>query len=517
MKLSTRIALAYVLIVTLLVTVCGYSARRTSALADVADRIASERIARLEKLQLLRNNFNAQGHQLRNVLISQDRAFQQAELKKSDAIKTTNKNVLSEILRAETDETARQRLQEVAGFIDAFNAEIDNTSRLALQGSLDEARKNLIGPMRDRQMPLFKAVDESVKRQVELSEALALQARKDAHLTAWLTMALGGLGTVLAVGACWWIVRSVRLSLGGEPADLGGAARRVAGGDLTPIPLPSGTHPDSVFASIAAMQQSLHGIVMKVRDVADSISTGATQIAAGSSNLSQQTEGQAGALQETSATMDALTETVRSNADHTRTASQLAQEAAEVALKGRDAVSRVVEAMSGIDGSSSRIGDIIGVIDGIAFQTNILALNAAVEAARAGEDGRGFAVVAAEVRSLAQRSAAAAREIRDLIQSSQGQVRNGSSIASESGDAMREIEAAVSRMAVVVTEISAATSDQSDGIAQVGTTIGQLEDSTQRNAALAEESAAAARSLEQQAVALMEAVSLFRLHAGTST
>ncbi|WP_029413132.1 methyl-accepting chemotaxis protein [Paracidovorax oryzae] len=515
MKLSFRIALAYVLIVLLLVTVCGYAARRTSALADVADVIASERILRLEKLQLLRNNFNAQGHQLRNVLISHDRAFQDAELKKSDAIKITNKNVLAEILRAETDATARQRLEQVAGFIDPFNAEIDNTSRLALQGSLDEARQNLIGPMRDRQMPLFKAVDESVKRQVELSEALALQARKDARLTAWLTMALGGLGALLAVGACWWIVRSVRQSLGGEPADLGGAARRVAGGDLTPIPLPPATHPDSVFASIAAMQQSLHGIVMKVRDVADSISTGATQIAAGSSNLSQQTEGQAGALQETSATMGALTETVRSNADHTRTASHLAQEAAEVALKGRNVVSRVVEAMNGIDGSSARIGDIIGVIDGIAFQTNILALNAAVEAARAGEEGRGFAVVAAEVRSLAQRSAAAAREIKDLIQASQSQVRNGSALAGESGDAMREIEASVSRMAVVVKEISAATSDQSDGIAQVGATIGQLEDSTQRNAALAEESAAAARSLEQQAVALIEAVSLFRLRANT--
>jgi methyl-accepting chemotaxis protein len=513
MKLSIRIALGYLLVVATLIVVCSYSARRTSALADVADAIALERIARLEKLQFLRNNFNAQGHQLRNVLISHDRAFQEAELKKSDAIKITNRKVLSEVMQAETDESARKPLEEVARFLDPFYNEIDNTARLALQGSLEDARKSLIGPLRDRQMPLFKAVDDSVKRQVELSEALALQARRDAQQTAWLTLASGGLGAVLAVFACWWIVRSVRQSLGGEPTDLGGAARQVAGGNLTPVPLPPAAHPESVFASLAAMQQSLHGIVLKVRDVADSISTGATQIAAGSTNLSQQTEEQAGALQETAATMDALTQSVRSNADHTRTASHLAQEAAEVALKGRNAVSRVVEAMNGIDGSSARIGDIIGVIDGIAFQTNILALNAAVEAARAGEEGRGFAVVAAEVRSLAQRSAAAAREIKDLIQSSQSQVRNGSTLANESGDAMREIEAAVSRMAVVVKEISDATSEQSDGVAQVGTTIGQLEDSTQHNAALAEESAAAAYSLEQQAKALMEAVSLFRLRA----
>ncbi len=512
MKLSTRIALGYALIVALLIIVCGYFSLRMSGLADVADVIASQRIVRLEQLQLLRNNFNAQGHQLRNVLISPDRAFQDAELKKANAIKAANQKIVADLLLVETDDAERRHLQDIARLLEPFNTEIDNTARLALAGSLDDARKNLIGPMRERQMPLVKAMDDGVKRQVELSASLAQDARQDAQRTAWLALALGGLGALLAAGAAWAIVRSVRRSLGGEPTELGGAALQVAQGDLTPITLPASAQPDSVLALIASMQQSLHGIVTQVQQASDSISTGATQIAAGSSNLSQQTERQASALEETAATMDELTQSVRSNADHTHAASRLAEDAAEVALKGRSAVSRVVEAMRDINGSSNRIGDIIGVIDGIAFQTNILALNAAVEAARAGEEGRGFAVVASEVRNLAQRSAAAAREIKALIQTSQSQVESGSTIATESGDAMQEIETAVQRMATMVKEIATATAEQSTGVAAVGSAIGELDDSTQRNAALAEESAAAAHSLERQARTLMDAVSIFRLN-----
>ncbi len=517
MKLSTRIALGYALIVLLLLVVCGCFSWRMAALADVADTIASQRILRLEKLQLLRNNFNAQGHQLRNVLISPDRAFQDAELKKATAIKSANQQILSELLQAEGDATARGHLQDIARLIEPFHAEIDNTARMALDGKLDEARKNLIGPLRDRQMPLVKAMDDGVKRQVELSASLAQQARQEAQATALLALAMGGLGALLAAGACWAIVRNVRRSLGGEPAELGGAALQVAQGDLTPITLPPSARPDSVLALIASMQRSLNGIVTQVQQASGAISAGATQIASGSANLSQQTELQAAALEETAATMDELTQSVGANADHTRAASRLAEDAAHVALKGRGAVSRVVEAMRDIDGSSTRIGDIIGVIDGIAFQTNILALNAAVEAARAGEQGRGFAVVASEVRNLAQRSASAAREIKSLIQTSQAQVSHGSGLASESGEAMQAIEAAVQRMAVVVKEISTATAEQSSGVAAAGSTIGQLDASTQRNAALAEESAAAALSLERQARILMDAVSVFRLGSSSNS
>jgi methyl-accepting chemotaxis protein len=267
----------------------------------------------------------------------------------------------------------------------------------------------------------------------------------------------------------------------------------------------------SLLAGMKAMRDSLAAIVGQVRQSSDSIATGSSQIATGNADLSQRTEEQAANLEQTAASMEELTSTVQNNADTARQAAQLASSASAVAAQGGAVVGEVVNTMEAITASSKKIVDIIGVIDGIAFQTNILALNAAVEAARAGEQGRGFAVVAGEVRSLAQRSAAAAKEIKSLITDSVEKVQTGSQQVGEAGRTMDDIVAQVRRVNDLIAEISSATHEQTEGINQVGDAVTQLDQVTQQNAALVEESSAAAESLSQQAAKLVEAVSVFRL------
>jgi methyl-accepting chemotaxis protein len=266
--------------------------------------------------------------------------------------------------------------------------------------------------------------------------------------------------------------------------------------------------------ALKGMNANLAKVVGDVRAGTDTIATASSQIAAGNQNLSMRTEEQASSLEETAASMEELTSTVKQNADNARQANQLARTASEVAIKGGNVVNQVVDTMASINASSKKIVDIIGVIDGIAFQTNILALNAAVEAARAGEQGRGFAVVAAEVRNLAQRSAAAAKEIKGLIDDSVGKVDAGSALVGEAGKTMEEIVGSVKRVSDIIGEITAASQEQTSGIEQINQAITQMDQVTQQNAALVEEASAAAQSLQEQAGSLVEAVSVFRLDAG---
>jgi len=263
--------------------------------------------------------------------------------------------------------------------------------------------------------------------------------------------------------------------------------------------------------AVSSMQTSLQQIIGQVRTGSDSIASATKQIAAGNADLSQRTEQQASSLEETASSMEELTSIVKQNADNARQASTLAVNASDIAVKGGEVVGRVVDTMAGINESSRKIADIIGVIEGIAFQTNILALNAAVEAARAGEQGRGFAVVAGEVRSLAQRSATAAKEIKELIGDSVGRVQNGTTLVAEAGTVIDEVVVAVRRVTDIMGEISAASEEQSSGIEQVNQAVTQMDQVTQQNAALVEQAAAAAESLEEQAEALRSAVSVFRV------
>ena len=329
------------------------------------------------------------------------------------------------------------------------------------------------------------------------------------ELAVWLGVAfvLGGLASLVMV----LVARSVRSSIGGELEVAVDTARRIAEGDLTSHVNVQGGNTRSLMHALSAMQASLVQTIARVRGGAENINVGANEIAAGNTDLSQRTEEQAAALVETASSMDQMTTNVRQNADSAQHASQLASEAADVATRGSSVVDNVVRTMSEITASSRQIGDIIGVIDGIAFQTNILALNAAVEAARAGEQGRGFAVVAAEVRSLAQRSATAAKEIKTLIEQSTSTVAEGAELVTDAGSTMSEIVQSVRRVYGILEEISHASREQSAGIEQVNRAIGEMDQVTQQNAALVEEAAAAAHSLKDQVSVLREAIASFQL------
>jgi methyl-accepting chemotaxis protein len=343
--------------------------------------------------------------------------------------------------------------------------------------------------------------------------ATVAAAEQSATRTLQLLGAVGTLGLALAGWIGWAMTRSIT----GPLRQAVEVAERVASGDLTRrAPVDGRDEPAQLLAALNAMTDSLAQVVGGVRAGSDSIATGSAQIASGNADLSARTEQQASALQQTAASMEELGGTVRQTADNAAHASRLADGASQVAERGGAVVAQVVGTMKDITDSSKRIADIIGVIDGIAFQTNILALNAAVEAARAGEQGRGFAVVAGEVRSLAQRSAEAAREIKSLIAGSVERVEAGNALVQGAGSTMVEVVDAIRQVTTIIGEISAATREQSSGVAQVGQAVTQMDHSTQQNAALVEQSAAAADSLRQQSQQLVQAVAVFRLaaHAG---
>ena len=332
-----------------------------------------------------------------------------------------------------------------------------------------------------------------------------------AHHSATLAMLLTVLATLL-IGSVtvWWLVRSITRPLSAAV----GIARQVAAGDLRAVVADSGRNEiGDLLRALKTMSANLASIVGRVRDGTEAIATASSEIASGNMDLSSRTEEQASSLEQTAASMIELTTTVRQNHDNADQARQLAGSASNVAQRGGATVAQMVQTMGTINASSKRIVDIIGVIDGIAFQTNILALNAAVEAARAGEQGRGFAVVATEVRSLAHRSSEAAREIKQLIGDSVRTVAAGSVLAGQAGQTMDEVVASVQRVNAIIDEIALASVEQRDGIEQVSMAVSQMDGVTQQNAALVEQAAAAADALQQQAASLADAVSIFKLHA----
>ncbi|WP_199030161.1 methyl-accepting chemotaxis protein [Ralstonia sp. ASV6] len=380
----------------------------------------------------------------------------------------------------------------------------------------DKVVMNTIPPL---SVALSAAADALDRSQTEQAKAGYDRAVARSHGFLMLCIGAVVVGIAAALGCAFGLHRAISVPLSRMLGHFGEISR----GNLTEhITVTSHDEMGALTRGLIDMQRGLIRTIETMRGGSDSIASATKQIAAGNLDLSQRTEEQASSLEETASSMEELTSIVKQNADNARQASQLAGNASDIAVKGGEVVGRVIETMSGINNSSKKIADIIGVIEGIAFQTNILALNAAVEAARAGEQGRGFAVVAGEVRSLAQRSATAAKEIKELISDSVGRVENGSTLVTEAGTVIDEVVVAVKRVTDIMGEISAASDEQSAGIEQVNQAVTQMDEVTQQNAALVEEAAAAAQSLEEQAGVLRETVASFRLppagaHAASTT
>ena len=382
---------------------------------------------------------------------------------------------------------------------------------MALAGKKDEATAKMNAECQPLLKQLIGTTSEYTKF-IATSGDKEIQKAADKFSTKRLTLILAAIAAVLAALALATLInRSLMRSLGADPLELSAAAKRVASGNLGPVPGSATAPASSVLASLGEMQAALASIVSSVRASATSIEAGSQEIATGNTDLSHRTEQQASNLQQSASSMEEMTATVKQNSDTAHQASQLASAARSAAEHGGTVVGQVVTTMDDITTSSRKIADIISVIDGIAVQTSILALNAAVESARAGEQGRGFAVVAGEVRNLAGRSAQAAREIKALIGTSVDQVQEGSTLVNHAGKTIEELVQSVRRVSDIMGEITAATQEQSQRIGHVSQSVGALEEMTQQNAALVEEGAAAADSLKDQAGRLTQMVGTFRL------
>ncbi len=428
----------------------------------------------------------------------------QANLKKLNDLIATGTNVT---------EKARNLVDAINQVETKYSVVAQNIVALALANKRDEAVAKINVECQPLLSELVKATDAYASYTLGREAALIREDNENyaRQRTILIVICLTALGAAVITGSV--IVRGLTRALGAEPGDLSDVTQRIANGDLSAIARAAAAPKGSVLSSMGIMQASLVRLIGDVRTAADSIATGSGEIASGNADLSSRTEQQAASLQETASSMEELTSTVRHNSENAQQATSLATSASEVAQRGSSAVGRVVATMDQISGSSNKIAEITGIIEGIAFQTNILALNAAVEAARAGDQGRGFAVVAGEVRNLAQRSSSAAKEIKDLISTSVQKIQAGSSLAHEAGKTMSEVTQAVVRVTDIMSEIAAASTEQSRGIEQVNQAITQMDQVTQQNAALVEEAAAASTSLEDQGRQLNRAIGYFRLEA----
>ncbi len=511
LRIGVRLGWGFGLLIVLTVVAIAVAILRFSQVGEVNTRIIESDWVKAEAANTINATTRANARRTMELLIVSDPA-QLAKVREriaankkniDEALVTLDKLVYLPEGKQLLAELKTARGQYVTSFgkvgqlVDAGDRE--GASRLMIAETLP-ALDALQGPI-DKLTALQKRVvtDSSAELQASIARSRLV------------LVLMGSLSLVLGVGFAWWVTRSITAPM----AEAVAIARRVAAGDLD-LQVAARTRDEcgQLLAALGDMTESLTHIVGRVRLGTDSMATATSQIAAGNLDLSSRTEEQASALEQTSASMQEIAGTVKQNFESGQHANRLAESASEVAVKGGAVVGQVVQTMEAINASSRRIADIIGVIDGIAFQTNILALNAAVEAARAGEQGRGFAVVASEVRNLAGRSATAAKEIKGLITDSVSNVTEGCKLVEQAGSTMDEIVVHVRRVADLMREITEASQDQTSGIEQISQAVGQMDQVTQQNAALVEESAAAAQSLEHQAKQLQDAVSVFRLRGG---
>ncbi|MFG6456481.1 methyl-accepting chemotaxis protein [Roseateles sp. BYS96W] len=507
LRIGTRLAFGFGLVLLLLALAVGLSYRQMDAIGPRVDRLMQ-----LQEQQDMAQDWRTQTQLNVTRTDAVARAGGTGPVAEffAPAIKAGSAKIteLQERLSKQADsDRGKALLEEIAAGRKAY-VDIRNQVFAQLKaGETDKALQTLEGKMRPASEAYLATITRMADFQGERVREETQQVLEDARRTQFVMLAIAAACLSAGVAAAWLITRSVvrPLRLAIEEAE------QVGRGDLSREIRSEGRDETSqLTGALAGMQDALRHLVNSVRVNADEVATASSEIAMGSNDLSSRTEQQASAIQQTAASMEQLSATVKLNADNANQADQLATEASEVARQGGAVVSEAVQRMHGIEESSRKIGDIIGTIDAIAFQTNILALNAAVEAARAGEQGRGFAVVAGEVRTLAQRSAEAAKEIKALIGDSVERVEQGAALVNRAGQTMDQVVTSIGRVATIVREISSASREQSSGVSQVGQAIAQMDEATQQNAALVEQSAAAAESLRYQASELVTLVSTFK-------
>ena len=511
LRIGARLGLGFGVLLLGLLLVALVGLRGTGQIGDALETVYEDRTVALAQLSEINRIA------LRNRILMMDAASNPdpANIAKRKKEFEENRDQANEVLKAYMatymDDKEKALAKEYTEAREVYLRDGLGAMLAALEKGDVDAAKALYS---EKVSPLAPAAEKAVRQLVQLQVDVAKQEYETSLATrrsvTWVSVGVTVLALLVGTGLAWWMTRSITEPVGRAVL----MAETVAAGDLTSEVVVQGRDEMAqLLGALGTMNDKLVQIVSQVRTSADSIATGSAEIATGNADLSQRTEEQASNLQETAASMEQMNATVRQNAEVARTATQLATTASGVAARGGEVVGQVVSTMEDISASSKRISDIIGVIDGIAFQTNILALNAAVEAARAGEQGRGFAVVAGEVRALAQRSAEAAKEIKTLIGQSVERVDTGTRLVAEAGSTMGEIVTQVKRVADLIGEIDSSSNEQAQGIGQVSDAVNQLDQVTQQNAALVEESAAAAESLKHQAANLNEVVGVFKLRA----
>ncbi|MCZ2405574.1 MAG: methyl-accepting chemotaxis protein [Burkholderiales bacterium] len=512
LRVGLRLGLGFgvILLITAVLALSGIW--RIGALKDAGERVATREIEKRSLVEDWAADVRLNWVRTEAFLKAIDTAYMEKLTADSQATAAASEGKVQRIETLVQDSQGKALLAAITATRDAYQTKLAEIRELHRNGepAVPTLVDEQLRPLADKYLQALDALRTYMATQLTAGQ-------QDSVAMAEASQVLLGVGAcvALALGAlmAWMVTRSIVAPLRQGIQ----AAEKIAGGDLTqPLETTARDETGQLLQALADMQSRLAAIVSEVRHSAEGVATASAEIAQGNHDLSARTEQQASALQQTSASMEQLGSTVRQNADNARQANQLAVNASSVAQQGGEVVGQVVETMKGISNASSKIADIIGVIDGIAFQTNILALNAAVEAARAGEQGRGFAVVASEVRSLAGRSADAAKEIKQLIGASAERVEAGSALVDRAGSTMQEVVQAIRRVADIVGEISAASSEQSTGVAQVGEAITQMDQTTQQNAALVEQSAAAAGSLRNQAAQLVQTMSIFHTGTGSS-
>ncbi len=517
MKVGTRLGLGFALVLLLLIAVTAVGIARMAQIQDRLDHVVGVNNVVTRLVIDMRAIVSERSTSLRILTLMTDAGDMEPEMARIQAQTARYGEAEKQLQERFAREATAQEKALLAAVMEheaAAMPAIAKASQLWLANQAEDATKVMIKEIRPVQKKWLEALEQLAVLEDKLNAQVQADARTAFDNARSFMIVLGVLAVAMGIAAAFVITRGLLKQLGGEPGYTAAIAGSIAKGDLSVSIATRAADDSSLLAEMKEMRDSLVGIVGQVRVGTETIGTASREIAAGNVNLSSRTEMQASALEKTASAMEELTSTVKQNADNARAANLLAATASDVALKGGSVVSQVVDTMSSINDSARKIVDIIGVIDGIAFQTNILALNAAVEAARAGEQGRGFAVVASEVRSLAQRSASAAKEIKILIDDSAEKVERGTRLVGQAGVTMGEVVDSVRRVTDIMGEIASASQEQSAGIEQVNLSIIDMDGMTQQNAALVEQAAAAAQSLQDQASELAHVVSIFKLGEG---